>query len=72
VAAGDTDLDVINQVLAKLDMENTEVITIYYGADAKADEAEEICASITEQYPDLQVELIKGNQPHYSYIISVE
>jgi hypothetical protein len=72
VAAGETDLDVINQILAKLDLDKSEVITIYYGADAEAAEAEEISASIMKQYPHLQVEVIKGGQPHYSYIISVE
>ena len=72
VAAGDTNLDVINQVLDKLDLEKAEVITIYYGADAEADEAEQISESITDKYPQLQVEVIKGGQPHYSYIISVE
>ena len=72
VAAGDTELDVINQVLAKLDLENAEVVTIYYGADTEAADAEEVSASITEQYPQLQTEMIKGNQPHYSYIISIE
>ena len=72
VAVGDTDLDVINQVLDKIDMDNAEVITIYYGADTETAEAEQVSASITNQYPQLQVELIKGNQPHYNYIISIE
>ena len=72
VAVGETDLDVINKILAKLDLDKSEVITIYYGADTEANEAEEISASITEQYPQLQVEVIKGGQPHYNYIISVE
>jgi DAK2 domain fusion protein YloV len=72
VAAGDTELDVINRVLARLDMENAEVITIYYGADTEAADAEQVSASVTKQYPQLQTELIKGNQPHYSYIISIE
>jgi len=72
VAAGDTEIDVINQVLAKLDLENAEVITIYYGDDTEDTDAEEVSASIKEQYPQLQIEIIKGNQPHYSYIISVE
>jgi hypothetical protein len=72
VAVGETDLDVINKILAKLDLDKSEVITIYYGADTEANEAEEISASITEQYPQLQVEVIKGSQPHYNYIISVE
>jgi hypothetical protein len=72
VAVGDTELDVINQVLTKLDVGNAEVITIYYGADTEAVDAEQVSDSITKQYPNLQIEVIKGNQPHYSYIISVE
>jgi len=72
IAAGDTDLDVINKILDKLDMKEAEVVTIYYGEDVQAEEAEKINASITEQYSNLQVELIKGNQPHYSYILSIE
>ncbi len=72
IAAGDTDLDVINKILDKIDMKKAEVVTIYYGADVPAEEAEKIDASITEQYANVQVELIKGNQPHYSYILSIE
>jgi len=48
------------------------VVTIYYGEEAEAEEAEQINVDITERYPHLQIELIKGGQPHYSYIISVE
>jgi DAK2 domain fusion protein YloV len=72
IAAGDTDLDVINKILDNLDMKEAEVVTIYYGEDVTAEEAENIKASITEEYPNLQVELIKGDQPHYSYILSIE
>ena len=45
---------------------------MYYGAEAEATEAEQISASITKEYPQLQVEVIRGGQPHYSYIISIE
>jgi hypothetical protein len=72
VAVGDSNLDVLNQVLAKLDLDKAEVVTIYYGEDAEAAEAEQIGASITERHPQLQIEVIRGGQPHYSYIISVE
>jgi DAK2 domain fusion protein YloV len=72
IAAGETDLDVINTILSELDMKNAEVITIYYGAEIDAAEAEKTSAAITAAYPSLQVELIKGDQPHYSYIISIE
>lgn len=72
VAVGDNNTDVINQVLAKVDLDKAEVVTIYYGADAEATEAEQVGASLREQYPQLQIEVIRGGQPHYSYIISIE
>jgi DAK2 domain fusion protein YloV len=72
IAVGDTNADVINQLLSRLDMEKAEVVTIYYGAETEPAEAEQINADITARYPHLQIELIKGGQPHYSYIISVE
>jgi DAK2 domain fusion protein YloV len=72
VAAGENDLDVITKILASIDTKNAEVVTIYYGAETETAEAEQVSAAIAEQYPQLQIELIKGNQPHYSYIISVE
>jgi DAK2 domain fusion protein YloV len=72
VAAGDTDIDVINKILGKIDTANAEVVTIYYGEETAVEEAETVSAAINKKYPKLQVELIKGNQPHYSYIISVE
>jgi uncharacterized protein len=72
VAVAETDLEVINKILSKIDVEKAEVATIYYGLDTPDAEAEEVSGSITQQYSNLQVELIKGNQPHYNYIISVE
>ena len=72
IAVGDTELDVVNQLFSRLCLDDAEVVTIYYGVDVEAGEAEEISASITEKYPKLQVEVIRGGQPHYSYIISVE
>jgi DAK2 domain fusion protein YloV len=72
IAVGDTSADVISQLLARLDLTRSEVVTIYYGEDAEATEAEQVSASITETYSHLQVEVIRGGQPHYTYIISIE
>ncbi len=72
IAVGDTNEEIVNQLLSRLDMQKAEVVTIYYGAESEVAEAEEISAGITKKYPRLQVELIRGGQPHYSYIISVE
>jgi len=72
VAVGDNTTDVLNEVLAKLDLDEAEVITIYYGADTKPAEAEQISLTICQQHPQLQVEVVKGGQPHYNFIVSVE
>ncbi len=72
IAVGDTNLEVVNQLFSRLFLDEAEVVTIYYGAEADAAEVEKISASITSQFSKLQVEVIRGGQPHYSYIISVE
>jgi len=72
VAAGDNTTDALNQVLAKLNLDEAEVITIYYGADTEPTEAEQVSVAIREQHPQLQIEVVHGGQPHYNYIVSVE
>ncbi|MFC1955847.1 DAK2 domain-containing protein [Chloroflexota bacterium] len=72
VVAGDSDVEVTEQVLASLDLGRAEVVTIYYGDDEELIKAEQVGASIKERYPQLQIEIIRGGQPHYNYIISIE
>ena len=62
----------IDKMLVNLDLKTTEIITIYYGADTKPAEAEQVSASIREQYPQLQIEVVRGDQPYYNYIVSIE
>ena len=52
--------------------EESEVVGIYYGADATEESAAELAAFIEENYPDCEVEIQNGGQPLYYYIISVE
>jgi DAK2 domain fusion protein YloV len=72
VAAGDKSVDALGDVLSKVDLDKAEVVTIYYGADTKEAEAQQVSTSISEEQPDLQVEVVKGDQSHYNYIISIE
>ncbi len=72
LAAGDNTINLLNKMLPKLDLKKTEIITIYYGADTELAEAEQVSASIREKYPQLQVEVVQGGQPHYNYIVSIE
>lgn len=72
VAVGDTAVDVLNKVFDRLDLAGAEVITVYCGEDARTAEAEQLSSSLREKYPRLQIEVVAGGQPHYSYIVSVE
>ncbi len=72
VAVGARPEDALRNVLAGLNLTEAEVVTIYYGADTEPAQAQEISASILQEYPHLQIEVVKGGQPHYNYIVSVE
>ena len=72
IAAGDDYPDGLASTLEKCSAAEAEVVTIYYGADASEQEAEQFSGLITGQYPHIQVETVRGGQPHYTYILSVE
>jgi hypothetical protein len=72
MAVGDKTTDVVGDTLNRAELKKADVVTIYYGADASEAEAKEINNKISLQYPELQVEVVNGGQPHYEYIISVE
>lgn len=72
LVAGDSDADVLSKILDEIEMDKAEIVTIYHGEDVEMAEAEQISAAITEKYPKVQVEVVRGGQPHYNYIISVE
>ena len=52
--------------------EDSAIVSIYYGEDAKEDAANAIGEKITEAHPDVEVEVHYGGQPIYYYVISVE
>ncbi len=60
------------KVLEEAEAEASELITIYWGADLTEQEAQQISQMINEQYPEQEVELVFGGQPHYDLIFSVE
>ena len=63
-----TVLDMIEQLID----EDSAIVSIYYGEDAKEDAANAIGEKITEAHPDVEVEVHYGGQPIYYYVISVE
>ena len=70
-AVGSSDLEVIIDLIEK-EWEDEDLITIYYGDGASQEDAEEIKKKFQEKSKDAEVEIYKGGQPLYPYIISME
>ena len=68
------DMDVICGRLAKaLATKDTSMVTVYYGEDISAEQAEEICKVIESKLPStIEVATVYGGQPVYYFIISAE
>ncbi|MDD4802674.1 MAG: DAK2 domain-containing protein [Syntrophomonas sp.] len=52
--------------------EKSELITLFYGAEINQEQADQLKKKITLQYPDIEIEMHYGGQPHYSYLLSWE
>lgn len=52
--------------------DESELITIYYGADVSEEDAETLREKAEDSFGDCEVELHPGGQPIYYYLISVE
>ena len=52
--------------------DDDEFVTVYYGEDTPAEDAQKLAAVLEEKYPDAEVSVRYGGQPLYYYIISAE
>lgn len=62
----------IFSLLGKMDMDDASLLTLYYGSDISEEEAEATAEKLQETYGDLEIELYRGGQPLYYYLISLE
>ena len=73
-------IEVVGDDLAKCTKElidsliddDSGVISVYYGAEVKEEDANALLSELEEKYPDLDIAVYYGGQPIYYYIISVE
>ena len=51
---------------------NCDMVTLYYGEGVEESEAMHVAEVIEAEYPDIEVAVYYGGQPHYYYILSAE
>ena len=59
-------------LLKRAGTQEKELITMFYGSDLKTEAAEHIAELIRRRYPNVEVEVHNGGQPHYPLILSIE
>ena len=72
LSVGQDMLFVTEEMVSEMVDEDSELISIYYGADVTEEDAEKLRTDIEAAYPSCDVELQFGGQPIYYYVISVE
>ncbi|MFQ5860833.1 MAG: DAK2 domain-containing protein, partial [Dehalococcoidia bacterium] len=71
-AAGDSLPEVVQDALTRVGPGKGSLVTLYYGAGVSQEEAGQLAAYLRQNLPQVEVETVHGDQPHYSYLISIE
>lgn len=72
VVCGDELGSMLLALLESAGVEGAELITLYHGKDLSAQEANALADTVRDRWPELEVELVDGGQPHYWFILSIE
>lgn len=72
LAVGTRVEDTALEMLERMIDDDSELISIYYGAEVDEEAAMDFIKDVEDKYPDLDVEAHSGGQPIYYYICSVE
>jgi DAK2 domain fusion protein YloV len=62
----------VMDLLEKADAAEHELVTLFYGEDMSHAEANRMKDVIGQKYPNLEIEVQEGGQPHYQFLISIE
>lgn len=72
VSCGSGLTDVALELLSHMQAGEGALITIYYGDFVAVAAAQDFAETVRQEYPEQDIELAYGGQPHYHYILSVE
>jgi len=70
--SGEDDQEIVEKLLQNMVDEDSELITLFYGNGTTAEDAALLKSKLEADYPEHEIEIHYGGQPHYSYYISVE
>jgi len=71
LSAGSVEEGVLG-LLEKAKADEHELITLFFGEDLENADANRIADRVRENYPEQEIEVQDGGQPHYQFIVSIE
>jgi len=60
------------ELMEKMSLQDYELLTLFYGADVDKALVNKISDAIRAAYPEQEIEVQEGGQPHYHFICAVE
>lgn len=72
LAVGEEIDDTTINMIKEMQDEESEIVSLYYGAEVTEEAANKLADKIAETLPEIEVEVYPGGQPIYYYIASVE
>jgi len=65
-------IEALYQLIAAMVHENAAILTVILGDDVSEQEEEGIHETLTEKYGELEIDVKRGGQPVYSFLVGVE
>jgi len=72
VTVGSDPLTVLAGLVGRMADTETEIVTVFYGAEVTEEEAAQIEPRLSAKAPGHEIEVHRGGQPVYRYLVSVE
>lgn len=72
LAVGKDIAQVTVELIESMITDESELISLYYGAETSEEDANAVADQIAENHSDLDIEVHMGGQPIYYYVVSVE
>ncbi len=70
--AGEDPQSVLLQLVGSMVDEETEIVSVFAGSMIEGGVVDQVCATLADQFEDLDVEVLSGGQDHYYFLVSVE
>ena len=72
VASGGDPADVLASLLRVSEVSSDDLVTIYWGEPVSSEDGAAALDTVGEQFPGAEIELVRGGQHGYHYIVSIE